>query len=128
MERPEIVTSPSGPAVFHSDLTPVTTAKPAKAGEALITMATGLGPTRPGVDPGQPFPTYPANPLQLVTSPVEVKVNGQSAESFNVVGWPGLVNTYRVDFRVPSGVVSGTIGVQLSAAWIAGSTVQVPVQ
>ena len=37
-ERPEIVTSSGGPAVFHSDLTPVTAAKPAKAGETLISM------------------------------------------------------------------------------------------
>jgi uncharacterized protein (TIGR03437 family) len=127
MERPEFVTASGTPAFFHSDLTPVTAAKPAKAGETLIAMATGLGPTLPGVDPGQPFPAYPANRLQAVNSPVEVKVNGQSAEVINAVGWPGLVNTYRVDFRVPSGA-AGMTGVQLSAAWIAGSTVQIPVQ
>jgi len=61
MALPQIVTTASGPVVFHSsDFSPVTTAKPAKAGEVLITMATGVGPTRPGVDPGQPFPAYPS--------------------------------------------------------------------
>jgi uncharacterized protein (TIGR03437 family) len=128
MERPEIVTSSGGPAVFHSDLTPVTAAKPAKAGETLISMATGLGPTRPGVDPGQPFPAYPGNPLAVVNSPVDVTVNGQSVEVINAIGWPGLVNTYRVDFRVPADAAAGSIGVQLSAAWITGSAVRVPVQ
>ena len=128
MERPEIVVNSGGPAVFHSDLTPVTASKPAKAGETLVSMATGLGPTRPGVDPGQPFPEYPANLLVVVNSPVAVIVNGKNAEVINAIGWPGLVNTYRVDFRVPLSAASGPISVQLSAAWITGSAVHVPVQ
>jgi uncharacterized protein (TIGR03437 family) len=128
MSVPQIVTTSSGLGVFHGDLTPVTSAKPAKSGEMLITMVTGLGPTRPGVDPGQPFPAYPANPLQVVNSPVEVKVNGQSASAFNAIGWPGLVDTYRLDFRVPDGLASGVAGIQLSAAWIVGPVVNIPIQ
>ncbi len=128
MERPEIVITSGGPAVFHADLTPVTATKPAKAGETLISLATGLGPTRPGVDPGQPFPAYPANPLAVVNSPVDVTVNGQSVGTINAIGWPRLVNTYRVDFRVPAGAAPGPISVQLTAAWITGSAVHVPVQ
>jgi len=46
----------------------------------------------------------------------------------NGVGWPGLVDTYRVDFRVPDGLSPGTAAVQLSAAWIAGPAVRIPVQ
>jgi len=57
MERPEIVTTTTGLAVFHADFSPVTSAKPAKAGEVLIVRATGLGPTVPGVNSGQPFPS-----------------------------------------------------------------------
>ena len=33
LSRPEIATSATGPAIFHSDFTPVTAAKPAKSGE-----------------------------------------------------------------------------------------------
>jgi uncharacterized protein (TIGR03437 family) len=47
------------PAVFHADFSPVTPARPARAGETLIVMATGLGPTRPGMNPGTPFPENP---------------------------------------------------------------------
>jgi hypothetical protein len=119
MTRPEIVTT------FHADLSPVTAAKPAKAGEVLIVKATGLGPTVPGVNPGQPFPT---DSPQQVNSPVAVTVNGRDAEVINSIGWPGLVDTYRVDFRVPDGVTSGTATIQLSAAWIAGSSVNIPIQ
>ena len=126
---PQIVITGTGPVVFHSsDFSPVTTTKPAKAGEVLITMATGLGPTRPGVDPGQPFPPYPANPLQVVNSPVDVTVNGQSVGSINAIGWPRLVDTYRVDFQVPAGTASGTAAIQLSAAWIVGPSVNIPIQ
>ena len=57
MSAPQVVISASGPAVFHSDFSPVTAARPARSGEVLIVQATGLGPTLPGVDPGQPFPT-----------------------------------------------------------------------
>jgi uncharacterized protein (TIGR03437 family) len=128
MLRPEIEMTASGNAVFHSDFSPVTAANPAKAGEVLIAMATGLGPTRPGVDPGQPFPPFPANPLQVVNSPVDVTVNGQSASVINAIGWPGLVDAYRVDFVVPAGTASGTAAIQLTSAWITGPGVTIAVQ
>ena len=128
MTRPEVVTTAAGPAIFHADFSPVNTAKPAKAGEVLIAMATGLGPTRPGVDPGQPFPAYPANPFQPVSAPVSITVNGQSTDVLNALGWPGLAGTYRVDFRVPAGTPPGTATIQLTVAWIPGSTAPVPIQ
>jgi uncharacterized protein (TIGR03437 family) len=128
LEAPQIVSTTGGPAVFHSDFTPVTAARPARASEVLIVQATGLGPTRPGVDPGQPFPPYPANPLQVVNSPVDVTVNGQSVGTINAIGWPRLVDTYRVDFQVPAGTPSGMAAIQLSAAWIQGSAVSIPIQ
>src|SRR5574337_1612411 len=40
---------------------------PAAAGEVLSLFARGLGPVKPGVDPGQPFPS---SPLATVNSPV----------------------------------------------------------
>jgi hypothetical protein len=126
--QPQIAVIGGVPAVFHVDFTPVTAVKPATAGEALIAMATGVGPTQPGVDPGQPFPPFPANPLQPVNSPFAVTVNQKPAEVFNAIGWPGLVDTYRVDFQIPAGTSPGQASVQLSSAWIAGPPVNVPVQ
>jgi hypothetical protein len=122
---PQIVTTASGPAVFHSDFSPVTAAKPAKAGEVLIVQATGLGPTVPGVDPGQPFPTD--SPFQ-VNSPLDVTVNGRPAEVINNIGWPGLVDTYRIDFRAPGGTTAGMASIQITAAWIAGPEVRIAIQ
>src|SRR5260221_4097041 len=84
---PQILTTAAGPAVTHSsDSTPVTHSKPASSGEVLSLVATGLGPTRPGVDPGQPFPS---SPEAVVNSPVEVAVNGKPAEVLGAGGFPG---------------------------------------
>lgn len=91
MTTPQVVTNAGGPAVFHSDFSPVTTARPARSGEVLILQATGLGPTVPGVDPGQPFPMDTNLP---VNSPLRVAVNGQDADVVAGVGWPGMVDTY----------------------------------
>ncbi len=134
--RPEVVITSGAPSAWHADLSPVTAAKPAAAGEVLILMATGLGPVRPGVDPGQPFPS---SPLQVVNSPVDVVVNGTPATVINVTGWPGLTETYRVEFRVPAGTVPSGMGfpgvptapvasIYLRAAWITGAAVSIPVR
>ena len=126
MFRPEVVSTPGGSAVTHSsDFSPVTASKPAAAGEILSLFATGLGPTKPGVDPGTPFP---ASPLAAVNSPVEVRVNGKSAEVTAAVGFPGAVDGYQVNFRVPPDAAKGTATIQVSAAWIAGPAVSIVIQ
>jgi uncharacterized protein (TIGR03437 family) len=66
--------------------------------------------------------------LLPVNSPLSVSVNGQSAEVVNSIGWPGLVDTYRVDFRVPDQTAAGMAAVRLTAAWIAGSSIDLPIQ
>ena len=120
MSTPQIV------AVTHaSDFSPVTAAKPAVAGEILSIFATGLGPTRPGVDPGTPFPS---SPLQTANSPVNITVNGKSADVIGAVGYPGSVNGYQVNFRVPTDAQKGTASVQVVAAWISGPPATFPVQ
>ncbi|HEY2015148.1 MAG TPA: hypothetical protein VGH38_16680 [Bryobacteraceae bacterium] len=113
-------------AVTHSsDFTAISAVKPASSGEILSVFASGLGPTKPGVDPGQPFP---AASVSTVTSPVRVTVNGQAAEVTGAVGLAGTVGGYQVNFRLPDGTGSGTATIQLSAAWIAGASVPIAVQ
>jgi len=123
--QPTIVATPSGPAVRHTtDFTIVSASKPAAVGEILSIYATGLGPTRPSVDPGKPFP---ASPLVAVASPVSVTVNGKPAEVLAAVGFPGAVDGYQVNFRLPADTTQGTATVQVSAAWIAGPAVKISV-
>jgi uncharacterized protein (TIGR03437 family) len=126
MESPEIAMMPAGPAITHSsDFSLVTASKPATAGEILSVFARGLGPVNPGVDPGQPFSS---SPLAVVNSPVEVAVNGKAAEVLSAAGFPGAVDGYQVNFRVPPGTAKGPASIQLSAAWISGVAVSIPVQ
>jgi uncharacterized protein (TIGR03437 family) len=63
-----------------------------------------------------------------VNSPVEVKVNGNSAEVLGAVGYPGSADIYQVNFRVPSNTTKGPATIQVSAAWIGGSAVRIAVQ
>jgi hypothetical protein len=126
LSQPQILSTPNGPAVVHAgDGTLVTAAKPARAGEILTLYASGLGPTRPGVDPGQPFT---ADPIQVVNSPVQVLVNGTPADVLYAGGYPGAVDGYQVNFRVPDGATSGQGSLQLTSAWIAGPQSKIPVQ
>jgi hypothetical protein len=126
MARPEVTKLPAGPAITHSsDFSLITASKPATQGEILSLFATGLGPVIPGVDPGQPFPS---SPLAVVNSPVEVTVNGKAAEVLGAVGYPGAVDAYQVNFRVPPDTAKGPATVQVTAAWISGAPVSIPVQ
>jgi len=120
--RPEVVPTANGPAVTHGDGKLVSNANAAQAGEVLTLYATGLGPTTPLVDFGQPFPqgtAYPAN------APVEVLVNGQPAEVLYAGGYAGAIDGYQINFRLPAGLNPGTASLQLTAAWIPGTEFKV---
>jgi len=123
---PEVVVTANGPAVTHSsDFSLVSTSKPAAAGEVLSVFVTGLGPTRASVNPGQPFPS---SPLAEVNSPIAVTINGKSAEVLGAVGYPGAVDGYQVNFRVPPDISPGLATIQVSAAWIPGAPVSITVK
>jgi len=129
MTSPEVLVLPNGPAVFHGeDFSQVTAEKPARAGERLIMSVAGLGPVKPNLAPGKPFPPYQEGKLHEVSSPVGVTVNGKPAEVVNKIGWPTLNNVYRVDFVVPEGTAAGMAALGLSVAWINGLEVSIPVR
>ena len=126
MFRPAIVMLPEGPAVVHAtDYSLVTAANPARAGEVLSLYVTGLGPIRAEVDPGQPFP---ANPPGVVNSPVTVTVNGAEAEVLYAGGYPGSVDGYQVNLRLPVNLTPGLGTIQVAAAWIQSPAVQIAVR
>jgi hypothetical protein len=126
MSPPQTVMTASGPAIVHSsDFTLVSPSKPAAAGEILSLIATGLGPTVPEVDLGTAFPSAP---LATVNSPLTVTVNGEAADVLAAVGYPGSVDGYQVNFQMPSDIQKGNASIQLTAAWIPGTPVSIPVQ
>ncbi len=126
MSRPDIVSTSTGPVIVHSsDFKLVTSSNPAHPGEILSLFATGLGPVRPSVDPGQPFPT---DPLAVVNSPLDVTVNEAAADIIGAVGYPGSTDRYQVNFRVPGGAAPGTAQVRVASAWITSSAVSIAIQ
>jgi uncharacterized protein (TIGR03437 family) len=126
MTRPEVVVTASGPSIAHlSDHTLVTSSNPARPGEMLSLVATGLGPTVPPVDFGQPFPS---SPPAAVNSPLQISVNGKRSQVRRALGVPRTVDAYDVEFQVPPEIAAGQAPVQLTAAWISGPTVEMPIR
>jgi uncharacterized protein (TIGR03437 family) len=129
MAWPEILTLPTGPAIYHGDdFSAVTADKPARTGEWLIMSAANLGPVQPNLGPGKPFPAWAPGKEHQVNSPLEVTVGGKAAQVRNAIGWPGQTDVYRVDFRVPEGTAAGTATLGLSVAWINGPEVKIAVR
>jgi hypothetical protein len=124
-EMPAVVYTAAGPAVFHSDFSPVSASRPARSGETLIVMMTGLGPVKSGLKPGEPFPS---DPVVEANSPVEAALQGKPAEVINKVGWPGMVGTFRVDVRVPQGISGGSAVLQMTVAYIMVAGVAIPLE
>ena len=126
LSRPEVVMRSNGPAVVrHSDNSLITAATPAQADELLTLYATGLGPTKPALSPGELFTT---SPLSVLSSPLRVMVNSVPAEVLYAGGYPGTEDTYQVNFRMPSGITSGSATLQLITAWIPGKEVSIAVR
>ena len=127
--RPEILMTPHGPAIFHSDefSSHAGLAKTVEPGEVVVMQVKGLGPTLPGpIPPGtRPFSLEP--PFDEVNSPVEVTINGEPAEVLNKIGWPGTRDTYRVDVRIPPGTPPGDAVLQLASAWISAEPLTIRV-
>jgi uncharacterized protein (TIGR03437 family) len=57
-----------------------------------------------------------------------VTVNGKPAEVLGAVGYPGSVDGYQVNFRVPPDAARGLAAVRVSAAWIESAAVAMPIQ
>jgi uncharacterized protein (TIGR03437 family) len=91
----------------------------------LVLYATGLGPTRPALEPSAVFT---AKPLQMATSPIEVRINNQTAEVLYAGGFPGSADGFQVNFRVPMALAPGIASLELTAAWIVGPAVKIALE
>ena len=95
-------------AAVNEDGSLNSTSKPAKAGIIVSVYATGEGQTSPaGVD-GQPAKT----PLPKPLLPVQVFIDGKSAEVTYAGGAPGLVaGLMQVNVRIPSNARAGNVAI-----------------
>ena len=121
---PEIVVRNGEALTARGDSKSGSSGNPSSDGDVMSVLATGLGPTVPGIGYGEPFP---AEPPAVVSSPLKVMVNGVEAEVLKAVGVPGSTDTYEIQFRVPLGTAPGLATVQLTAAWVRGPAVRIPI-
>ncbi len=97
---------------YHSnDWEIVSADNPARPGERIILKAMDLGATNPAIASGQPFPQ---EPLARLAVPIDATVNGRAAAVEEKLGWPGEVDLYRVDIRLPRETESGLARIDLS--------------
>jgi len=98
-------------AIFHSDYTVVSSASPAKPGEAVLVYVNGLGPVTPGVSDGAAAPSSPLS-KSVETGDVGIYLyDGNSFVPASVLFAglaPGFAGLYQVNFTVPrSGLSNG---------------------
>ncbi len=95
----------SSGAIRHADGSVVTQDNPATRGETVAVYAGGLGAVNPTVDNGQATPT---NTLYRITSPVNVYIGGQLAQTPVFAGLtPTLAGLYQLNVTIPFTVSSG---------------------
>ena len=147
--QPVIVTTPNGasapanvtiaavaPAVFadlansargvvtHQNFTLVGPDSPARAGEALIIWATGLGQTTPPLATGVAT-TFPP---QSDTTQATVSIGGQDARVIYSIASPSFAGLYQIAVTMPSGVAAGTAPVVVRMGSVASAPVNIAVQ
>ncbi len=98
----------SGGAAFaqRADGSFVSSAAPAKPGEALVFYLIGMGATTPAVPTGQ---GTPQSPLSNVTLAPIVTLNGESVTPFFTGLTPFFVGLYQMNIIVPSDAQSGAL-------------------
>jgi uncharacterized protein (TIGR03437 family) len=98
------------PVITHGDGRLVSQRDPARAGEALIAYALGLGDTNPSASTGVPAaqPAQPRTPVELSfdftpnAPPVDVRrLMGATVRPLYVGLVPGLIGLYQINFTVP---------------------------
>ena len=61
-------------------------------------------------------------------SMVELTVNGAPVEVLYAGGFPGVVDGYQVNARLPTGITSGSASLQIRVAWMTGPEANIAVQ
>jgi len=99
---------------------------PARAGESILIVSTGLGATNPFFDEGK---AVPPGDILSVTSNLEVSIGGQLASDVRAYLAPGQIGIYFVSAVVPAGVPTGdAISVIVRANGVESQTVTMAVQ
>ncbi len=103
-----------------SDMSLIGPGNPARAGESIALLMTGLGQVLPGLTTGE---YAPADPEAMVAGPLQVSIGGRAATGVQATAWPGFAGLNRVVLTVPAGV-TGMVEVAVSQIPPVGLTPQ----
>ena len=103
----------SGGAVFaqRADGSFVSSAAPAKPGEALVLYLVGMGITTPPVATGQSSSGSPLASASLIPT---MTLDGETVVPFFYGLTPGFVGLYQINFIVPTDAKSGTLNLTIT--------------
>ncbi|MBI3682783.1 MAG: CHRD domain-containing protein [Acidobacteria bacterium] len=113
-----------GQVIRAQDITFITPDNPARAGDILVIIATGLGQTTPPLATGRVVPDEPL----FVTAPVAANIGGRAVPSVLSVAAPGVPGAYAVAVVLPPGIPAGLQRLQLMMGDQASNTVMLPVR
>jgi uncharacterized protein (TIGR03437 family) len=107
-----------GPAiVVHADYRLVSASAPAVPGEVVLIYLTGLGPVTPAIKEGEPGGDGGLlGPLNYVTEPVTVEVNGLPATVLYAGLAPGFPGLYQINAQLPSILAGGALPLVVKTA------------
>lgn len=112
-----------GQIVRLSDITFLSAENPARTGDVLLALTTGLGQTIPPLRTGAVVPESMYGVLG-----VSVTLGGQTAPVVGTLAYPGLPGNYVVAFAVPPGAGSGAQPLEISLGGQRSNRVMVPVR
>jgi uncharacterized protein (TIGR03437 family) len=101
----------NGSILHAADYSLVTSQNPAQAGETVAVYLTGLGAVNPGVPDGS---AGPASPLSNATNTITADISGTAATVTFAGLAPQLAGLYQINLTIPTGLTSGTNGLDIA--------------
>ena len=120
---PEIFFYPVPAVLKNADFSLVSSANPARAGDALLVYATGLGQTGPALTTGGLV--LPG--VLAYTTPVTATIGGKPANVIYSIAAPGFAGLYQVAVTVPA-AVTGSVPLVIQQAAAVSNAVNISVQ
>jgi len=110
---------------FHEDGSLITPGSPAKSGETVALLGTGLGPFKGELIDG----FFPSDPPPVLSDSVRVTAGSHNPDTIWAGAAPGYTGLALTKFEVPAGASAGaTLSLTISVNGVKSNTVMLPVE
>lgn len=120
----QTINSQSYAVAFHANGSLITPSSPAKPGETISLLGTGLGPLNNSLIDG----FFPPNPPPALQDSVTVEAGEHTPSTIWAGAAPGYTGLDLTKFEVPAGVASGTLPVSVTVNGVKSNVVTLPVE